>query len=155
MEKQLSKFAKRLKEARKAAGYSQKKLAEKADVGYSTLCRYERETRNNVFPRPLNLLHLAQVLDVTPEFLLEGKDDMNLYMDDLTGELEALNDDDIRRYHDMDMTDKVLAHLKLTEDFIRDVQASWSNGASRAPYTRPYVMEVIIKYASNRPAKRV
>jgi len=154
MEKQLSKFAERLKKAREKAGYSQKNLAEKADVGYSTLCRYEQETRDNVFPRPLNLLHLAQVLDVTPEFLLEGKDDMNLYMDDFTGELKALSDDDIRRYHDMDMTDKVLAHLKLTEDFIRDVQASWGRSGSRVTYNRQYVMEVIIKYASNRPAKR-
>lgn len=152
----LSEFAKRLKAAREKAGYSQDRLAEKVGMGYSTLCRYEQESRDHVYPSLINLLRLAQVLDVTPEYLLEGKDDKNLYMDDLAVELKALGENEIAKYHEMDMSDKVLAHLKLSDQFVREIQNSWGTketwNGKRAIYNRPYVLEVILKYASNRPS---
>ena len=84
--KNLSNFSIRLKKARQEILYTQKELAEKSGVNLRTIQRLENiEKMEDSFaePKPLasNLLLLSQILDVTPEYLLFGDENMNIYMD--------------------------------------------------------------------------
>lgn len=150
---ELSDFSKRLKEERKRQGYTQKSLAEECDISLQTLRRYEQR-KNNEQTSPLadNLVKIAQVLDVTVEYLLFGKDQMDLYMNQLEKELKELTIEDIRYYHKMSMTKKVLAHLALTEEFITEIQEYWRKHALSC--YRPYVQDTIIRYCHHRPRRK-
>ncbi|MGN0271057.1 MAG: helix-turn-helix domain-containing protein [Candidatus Weimeria sp.] len=80
----------RLKEAPKGL-YTQEQLAEISGVNIKTIKRLENfGESDNPSPLALNLVLLAQALDVTPEYLLLGEDNMNIYMKKLEGELKAL-----------------------------------------------------------------
>lgn len=153
MTKEVTGFATRLKEARNRAGFTQKELAERTFVGYSTICRYEQENQENKSPLAVNLVRLAQALDVTAEFLLFGEEKMDIYMDPLKEELFKLTASEIADYHKKPFSGKVLSHLCLSDDFVEKVQKKWSV----KKYTKAYVFETIMRYASNRPSsvKRV
>lgn len=53
-----------------------------------------------------NLLMLSQALDITPEYLLFGDENMNIYMMKLEDELKKLSIEEIRYYHKQKMTIK-------------------------------------------------
>lgn len=100
-----------------------------------------------------NLLRLAEALDVTPEWLLLGEEDMKIYMTKLESELKALTSDEIIYYHKQPLTDKILSHLKLTDDFIDNIHEHWKNNTFRSRIYRNYVQDTIIRYCHNRPKK--
>lgn len=147
--KNLHGFSIRLKEARKGL-YTQEQLAEISGVNIKTIKRLENfEEKDNPSPLALNLVFLAQALDVTPEYLLLGEDNMNIYMEKLENELKALTRGEIQYYHRQNLTDKVLAHLKLTDSFINNIHSYWK--AHTISCYRPYVQDTIIRYCHNRP----
>ncbi len=150
--KKLHGFSIRLKEARKGI-YTQEQLAKKSKVNIKTIKRLENFGESDD-PSPLahNLLYLAQALDVTPEYLLLGEDNMNIYMETIESELKALTIDEIRYFHRQNLTDKVLAHLKLTDTFIDEIQRYWKEHTISC--TRPYVQDTIIRYCHNRPKEK-
>ncbi len=155
--KELSEFSNRLKTARKYL-YTQKKLAEVSGVGYRSIQRYEsiKKAENAIDSELListsNLLRLAEVLDVTAEWLLLGEEDMKIYMKQLESELKSLTRDEIYYYHKQPLTAKVLAHLKLTDEFILDIQEYW-NQHTLLHCRRNYVQDTIIRYCHHRPKR--
>ena len=96
---------------------------------------------------------LSQALDVTPEYLLFGDENMNIYMMKLEDELKNLTVDEIRYYHKQELTDKVLCHLKLTDSFVTSIQTYWR--AHTLSCYRPYVQDTIIRYCHNRPKVKI
>lgn len=150
---ELSDFSKRLKEERIRQGYTQQSLSKESKIPIQTLRRYEqRKIDEQTSPLAENLIKIAQVLDITVEYLLFGKDQMDLYMNQLKKELKELTIADIRHYHKMPMTEKVLAHLALTEEFITEIQEYWRKHALSC--YRPYVQDTIIRYCHHRPERK-
>lgn len=147
--KELSDFSLRLKEARKDL-YTQKELSEVSKVPQKTIERLENiKAGDHISPLAINLLQLSQALDVTPEYLLLGEDCMTIYMENIRKELKSFSIDDIHYYHKQKLTDKVLAHLKLSDSFIDDIHEFWNNNTLKC--YRPYVQDTIIRYCHNRP----
>ena len=150
--KQLHPISLRIKNAREGL-YTQEELAEISNVNIKTIQRMENfDKTENPSPLALNLVYLAQALDVTPEYLLLGEDNMNVYMNQLEKELKALTIDEVRYFHRQKLTDKVLSHLKLTDDFINKIQSYWKENTISC--YRPYVQDTIIRYCHNRPKRR-
>jgi transcriptional regulator with XRE-family HTH domain len=148
--KKLHGLSLRIKEAREGQ-YTQEELANISGVNIKTIKRLENfDETENPSPLALNLVFLAQALDVTPEYLLLGEDHMNIYMEKLKKELKALTIDEVRHYHKQKLTDKVIAHLKLTDSFINEIHLYWRNNTIRN-CNRPYVQDTIIRYCHNRP----
>ncbi len=151
--KDLHGFSLRLKEARKGK-FTQEQLADRSGVYLKTIQRYENfKATENPSPLAINLLFLAQALDVTPEYLLLGEDNMDIYMNELEKELKALTIDQIHYYHKQQLTDKVLAHLKLTDSFITKIHTYWRENTFSC--YRPYVQDTIIRYCHNRPTTNI
>ena len=147
--KELSDFSLRLKESRKNL-YTQKELSEVSKVPQKTIERLENIKKgDSVSPLAINLLCLSQALDVTPEYLLLGEDRMNIYMSNIEKELKNFSIEDIHYYHSQKLTDKVLAHLKLTDSFIDDIHEFWNTNTLKC--YKPYVQDTIIRYCHNRP----
>lgn len=148
--KKLSPFSKRLKEARKGI-YTQQQLATESNVALKTIQRLETLPNDGTSYSPLaiHLLQLSQALDVTPEWLLNGNEQMDIYMNQIKEELKNLSIEEIRYYHSQPLTDKVLSHLKLTDDFITDLQQYWIQNTISC--YRPYVQDTIIRYCHHRP----
>ena len=150
---ELSDFSKRLKEERIRQGYTQKSLSEESNIPIQTLRRYEqRKNDNQTSPLAENLVKIAQVLDITVEYLLFGKDQMDLYMNQLKKELKELTIADIYHYHKMKMTKKVLAHLALTDDFIDEIHEHWRKHGLNCYHS--YVQDTIIRYCHHRPKRK-
>ncbi|MGN0817452.1 MAG: helix-turn-helix domain-containing protein [Candidatus Coproplasma sp.] len=61
------KFADRLKELRKARGYSQKELAEKLNVTNSSVCDWERQRSE---PSLATVIKIARLFDCSCDYLL-------------------------------------------------------------------------------------
>ncbi len=147
--KKLSAFSMRLKAAR-AGIYTQQELSEASGVNLRTIQRLENiSDGDSPTPLALNLLWLSQALDVTPEYLLLGEDNMDIYMEMIKKELKRLSVDDIHYYHKLSLTNKVLSHLKLTDDFVDEIQQYWKKNTLSC--YRPYVQDTIIRYCHNRP----
>ena len=68
------KLPKRLKELREAKGYLQKYVADKIGVKSNTLSGYENGTRS---PDPEMIVKLAELYNVTTDYLLGKSDDPN------------------------------------------------------------------------------
>ena len=66
-------FAQRLKRIRNERKYTQEKLGQISNIVSKTIQNYEQGKND---PSAYNLLSLAQALDVTPEYLLKGNNDM-------------------------------------------------------------------------------
>lgn len=146
--KDLHDFSLRIKAARKGI-YTQDQLAKITGVPLKTIERFENfEKADSPSPLAQNVIKIAQALDVTPEYLLFGEDDMNIYMQKLEKELKALTVAEIHYYHKTPLTDKVLAHLKLTDSFINEIHKYWKENTLSC--YRPYVQDTIIRYCHNR-----
>lgn len=155
--KDLSAFSRRLKNARNNRHFTQQQLADESGVYLKTIQRYENITNGDpINPIALNLLYLSQALDVTPEYLLLGEENMNIYMKSLEAELLALSIREIHDYHKQNLTDKVLSHLKLTDEFIDKICAEWnrkyrSDKPGSRGFYHNYVQDTIIRYCHHRP----
>lgn len=68
-------LAERLKEARKAKGWTQYRLAIRTGIGQSLIAAYEKDKR---VPGAFNLLCLADALDVSTDWLLGRTDKKEL-----------------------------------------------------------------------------
>ena len=64
-------FAKRLKELRKKAGWSQQKLAEKAGLSYNVITKIEQGAAKN--PNILTMIKLADAFNISLDELVERK----------------------------------------------------------------------------------
>ena len=71
-------FADRLKELRNIRNYTQEELGKITNISVQSIRRYE-QGRLNEEPSAYNLLQLAKALDVTPEYLLIGDNNMTSY----------------------------------------------------------------------------
>ena len=69
-------FADRLKELRNIRNYTQEELGKITNISVQSIRRYE-QGRLNEEPSAYNLLQLAKALDVTPEYLLIGDNNMD------------------------------------------------------------------------------
>lgn len=70
----IGKISENLRAALSAKGYSQNQLAEYANVSYVTISRYMKGGR---IPGTEELFRMAQVLDVTMEYLLTGRQNID------------------------------------------------------------------------------
>ena len=104
-------FANRLKELRNIRNYTQEVLGKITNISVQSIRRYEQGKLNEE-PSAYNLLQLAKALDVTPEYLLIGDNNMSSYTDAIKRELKQLHDYElISEIKDTDLNSTILAHL--------------------------------------------
>lgn len=145
-------FAGRLQSVRKKRGYTQEQLAEITGISIGSIRRYE-QNRNNEYPNAVYLLYLAEALDVTPEYLLNGEEKMNNYTNAIMSELKQIDSlERIKEIKAKELDSKILSHLELSEKLVTEIKQAWE--AKRifndSYCTRNYVREVILRYCQNR-----
>ena len=148
-------FSDRLKRIRTKRNYTQAELANIVKVATKTISNYEQGRSE---PQSKLLLDLAQVLDVTPEYLLLGENNMNKYTRAVLSELEQLTTfQQIKQIKDEEFNATILSHLEITNDIVDTITKKWNSlyivykdDGSLSYFTRPYVQEVIMKYCQNR-----
>ena len=84
----------RIRECRKAMGYSQEELAELLYMKKNTICRYERDEHD--IPAS-NIVALAEALETTPDYLLLGKTEEDSWMKDVMRVLGSIQDPTMRK----------------------------------------------------------
>lgn len=161
-------FANRLKRIRTEKGYTQKQLAEIAQIAEHTLSNYEEGI--SLRPSCEILFELSKALDVTSEYLFLGDNNMNNYTQAIEKELEQImvfNQIDEIKKSDYNAT--ILSHLEMTEDLVGNIQKHWNDAGifkiihkitmddgtvvsqEELSYcTKPYAQEIILKYCQNR-----
>lgn len=150
-------FAQRLKRIRNERKYTQEKLGQISNIVSKTIQNYEQGKND---PSAYNLLSLAQALDVTPEYLLKGNNDMNNYTKAIKVELRQLNDFvQIAEIRKAELNSVILAHLELSEGLVSDIQDDWNqkrmfrsadSQSMDGKCYKNYVREIIIRYCQNR-----
>lgn len=143
-------FAERLKRIRSQRNYTQEQLAEISEISVQTIRNYEQGISKN--PVSEYLLNLAKVLDVTPEYLLLGGNNMTTYTNAIKTELMQLNNfNKISEIKNEEFNSTILSHLELDEELISAITKHWNTkGIFDTRCNRNYVEEVIIKYCQNR-----
>lgn len=157
-------FADRLKELRQKRHYTQEQLSVAAGLSVQSIRRYE-QGKADKDPRAVNLLQLAKALDVTPEYLLIGDNNMERYTDAIKRELKQLQSyGQIAEIKNTDLNATILSHLELSSELVDAIKDDWnskeifkrtSNGGQfvESSYcTRGYVQDVILRYCQNRAA---
>lgn len=77
----------RLEEPRVGHGFSREKLAERLDVGYANIYRWEREERD---PQGEVIAKIANLFNVSSDYLLGRTDNPGVYIDsDLSADERA------------------------------------------------------------------
>lgn len=157
-------FANRLKELRNIRNYTQEVLGKITNISVQSIRRYEQGKLNEE-PSAYNLLQLAKALDVTPEYLLIGDNNMSSYTDAIKRELKQLHDYElISEIKDTDLNSTILAHLEMSNELVDDIKKDWdkkgifkrieeTDGVKTevdSYCTRPYVQDVILRYCQNR-----
>lgn len=156
-------FNLRLKQTRKKRGYTQEGLAQIANVSVQTIRNYEQGVSK---PVAAYLLYLARSLDVTPEYLLLGDDNMNNYTSAVKKELQQLSTfSQIKEIRDKELNSVILSHLEMSEDLVEGIKSEWEqkkifkkqikgdDGTTLIEdsyCTRSYVREIILRYCQNR-----
>ena len=147
-------FAARLKRIREENKYTQVQLAEITIISVQTIRNYEQERS---VPVSEYLLELAKALDVTPEYLLKGDNDMNSYTQAIKTELAQLNSfSQIEEIYSEDLNSTILAHLEMSDALISSLKHIWEgkklfmNKDKESYCTRPYVSGVVLRYCQNR-----
>ena len=152
-------FARRLKEVRQNRGYSQEELAKITKISVKTIQNYEQGVCE---PISVNLLDIATVLDVTPEYLLKGEVHMNVYTTAIKNEMLQLKDyNSIMEIKGMDLNATILSHLEMTDELVGTIKDCWNAAGifKRTTdecievdsfCTRNFVHEVLIRYCQNR-----
>lgn len=157
-------FANRLKELRNIRNYTQEVLGKITNISVQSIRRYEQGKLNEE-PSAYNLLQLAKALDVTPEYLLIGDNNMSSYTDAIKRELKQLHDyESISEIKDTDLNSTILAYLEMSNELVDDIKKDWdkkgifkrieeTDGVKTevdSYCTRPYVQDVILRYCQNR-----
>lgn len=118
-------FANRLKELRNIRNYTQEVLGKITNISVQSIRRYEQGKLNEE-PSAYNLLQLAKALDVTPEYLLIGDNNMSSYTDAIKRELKQLHDYElISEIKDTDLNSTILAHLEMSNELVDDIKKDW------------------------------
>lgn len=142
-------FGNRLKDARHHLGYTQEQLAVITNISLGSIRRYEQECRD---PTAEYLLTLAEALDVTPEFLLKGANEMNIYTAAIEFELCQIRSfDQLQQIKATELNSTILSHLELGEKLVTNIHTAWMKyGLFDKSCTRAYVKDIIVKYCQNR-----
>ena len=144
-------FADRLKQTRNDRHYTQAQLAVLVDVATKTISNYEQGISE---PITRHLLEIAKVLDVTPEYLLLGDNNMNTYTEAIKKELLQLTQfSQIEQIKHQELNAAILSHLEMSEELVNEVTSAWNRSGIFAPdsyCTRSYVQSVILRYCQNR-----
>jgi|SRR5690625_134517 len=111
-------LSRRLKNLREERGYLQKYVADKIGVRSNTLSGYENGTRS---PDPDMLVSLANLYDVTTDYLLGKTEKPNVTEDD---EKAALIEEMAKKYPDADimfdnLAEMTVEQLREVDDFIK------------------------------------
>lgn len=95
---------------------------------------------------------LAKALDVTPEYLLLGEKNMNIYTDAIKAELKQLADyDKISEIKNEGLNSTYLPYLEMSEKLVSEITKYWNGkGIFDTRCNRNYVQDVILKYCQNR-----
>ena len=121
------------------------------DVATKTISNYEQGISE---PITRHLLEIAKVLDVTPEYLLLGDNNMNTYTEAIKKELLQLTQfSQIEQVKHQELNAAILSHLEMSEDLVNEVTSTWNRSGIFAPdsyCTRSYVQDVILRYCQNR-----
>ncbi len=83
----------KIRERRKAMGYSQEQLAEVLYMKKNTICRYERNEHD--IPSS-NIVALAEALNTTPDYLLLGKTEEDPWTKEAMWVLNGIKDPAMR-----------------------------------------------------------
>ena len=115
-------FADRLKQTRNDRHYTQAQLAVLANVSTKTISNYEQGISE---PITRHLLEIAKVLDVTPEYLLLGDNNMNTYTKAIKKELLQLTKfSQIEQIKHQELNSAILSHLEMSEDLVNEVTSA-------------------------------
>ncbi len=90
LEADLVEIGKRIQQLRKHHGYTQERLAEKMQVSIQMISNLERGVKAI---RIDNLIHLSQILDVSTDYILTGKETPQDFHS-LTARIAKLSDED-------------------------------------------------------------
>lgn len=72
-------------------------------------------------------LQLAKALDVTPEYLLIGDNNMTSYTEAIKRELKQLNDyGQISEIKETELNSTILSHLEMSNDLVDAVKTDWN-----------------------------
>lgn len=155
-------FAKRLKRIRNQRNFTQEQIAKITGISVQTIRNYEQGKNE---PIAVYLVDLAKALDVTPEYLLLGENNMNSYTNAIKVELMQLSDyGKISEIKKEELKSIILSRLEMSEELISAIKKNWNgkhifkrskkiNGkeVKEDSYCiRTYVQEVIVKYCQNR-----
>ena len=143
-------FAKRLKRIRNQRNFTQEQLAKITKISVQSIRNYEQSISEQ--PAAEYLLALAKALDVTPEYLLLGEKNMNIYTDAIKAELKQLADyDKISEIKNEGLNSTNLPHLEMSEKLVSEITKYWNGkGIFDTRCNRNYVQDVILKYCQNR-----
>lgn len=152
-------FAKRLKRIRSHRNFTQEQLATITKISVQTIRNYEQHICE---PLSKYLLDLAKALNVTPEYLLLGDNNMESYTNAIKAELMQLADyDKISEIRSEKLNSTILSHLEMSEELISTITKDWNgkgifkhsakSGEKKDSYcTRSYVQGIILRYCQNR-----
>ena len=152
--KEKSGFAKRFQKARQNKGMTTKELAEKIGVDKRTVEGWEgikKGEENSKSLLAVNLSKSAIVLDEFEDYLIFGDEPAEQYSLEIKEELKNLTIDDIRKYHDKELTGK-RSRLILTDELIEEITRCWCEKGLSC--YRSYVDNTIRRYEQNRPAEK-
>ncbi len=111
-------FGERLREARLLKGYTQKQLAEKLDIGGTTVTGYEKD---NSEPNMATISKIIRVLGVDANFLLQDEIPKLAYKNNATlEEFENL----VKKYRELDLHGKKIVDFTLQEEWERSTAAA-------------------------------
>lgn len=110
-------FGERLKEARTLRGLTQKQLAEKLNIGSTTVTEYEK---NNSEPNMLTISKIMEILEVDANFLFRDET-KELYKNKASPEeFENL----VKKYRDLDPHGKEMVDFTLLKEWERSTAES-------------------------------
>ena len=110
-------FGERLKEARTLRGLTQKQLAEKLNIGSTTVTGYEK---NNSEPNMLTISKIMEILEVDANFLFRDET-KELYKNKASPEeFENL----VKKYRDLDPHGKEMVDFTLLKEWERSTAES-------------------------------
>ncbi len=149
-------FGYRLKLIRKERKMTQESLAANSKVCVSNIKRYEQARFAE--PSAFHLLALAHALSVSPEYLLNGDENMRAYTNCIKKELCQIRDfQTLQSISAMDLDGTVLSHLELSDDLVDEIRYTWLDNqlfrdedGKLHDCTRPYTRGIILRYCQNR-----
>lgn len=148
-------FADRLKELRNIRNYTQEELGKITNISVQSIRRYE-QGRLNEEPSAYNLLQLAKALDVTPEYLLIGDNNMTSYTEAIKRELKQLNDyGQISEIKKTELNSTILSHLEMSNDLVDAVKTDWNAKGIFKRIEKEEDKQIVVDSYCTRPLYRM